>query len=136
MKNCIIKLKECYGRLSKSEKIVADYILKNKLTASDLTISELSKKTNVSCSTINRLALNLGYDGYKEFIKSLYLNAHNDEKELNKHIYDVDIDDDFKLPRSFTPINPELVPLRAEKSEDGFRTLSDLGYSSKNESLF
>ena len=97
MKNCIIKLKECYGRLSKSEKIVADYILKNKLTASDLTISELSKKTNVSCSTINRLALNLGYDGYKEFIKSLYLNAHNDEKELNKHIYDVDIDDDFNL---------------------------------------
>ena len=91
------KLKECYGRLSKSEKIVADYILKNKLTASDLTISELSKKTNVSCSTINRLALNLGYDGYKEFIKSLYLNAHNDEKELNKHIYDVDIDDDFNL---------------------------------------
>ena len=97
MKNCIIKLKECYGRLSKSEKIVADYILKNKLAASDLTISELSKKTNVSCSTINRLALNLGYDGYKEFIKSLYLNAHNDEKELNKHIYDVDIDDDFNL---------------------------------------
>ena len=97
MKNCIIKLKECYGRLSKSEKIVADYILKNKLTASDLTISELSKKTNVSCSTINSLALNLGYDGYKEFIKSLYLNAHNDEKELNKHIYDVDIDDDFNL---------------------------------------
>ena len=97
MKNCIIKLKECYGRLSKSEKIVADYILKNKLTASNLTISELSKKTNVSCSTINRLALNLGYDGYKEFIKSLYLNAHNDEKELNKHIYDVDIDDDFNL---------------------------------------
>ena len=97
MKNCIIKLKECYGRLSKSEKLVADYILKNKLTASDLTISELSKKTNVSCSTINRLALNLGYDGYKEFIKSLYLNAHNDEKELNKHIYDVDIDDDFNL---------------------------------------
>ena len=97
MKNCIIKLKECYGRLSKSEKIVADYILKNKLTASDLTISELSIKTNVSCSTINRLALNLGYDGYKEFIKSLYLNAHNDEKELNKHIYDVDIDDDFNL---------------------------------------
>ena len=97
MKNCIIKLKECYGRLSKSEKLVADYILKNKLAASDLTISELSKKTNVSCSTINRLALNLGYDGYKEFIKSLYLNAHNDEKELNKHIYDVDIDDDFNL---------------------------------------
>ena len=97
MKNCIIQLKECYGRLSKSEKIVADYILKNKLAASDLTISELSKKTNVSCSTINRLALNLGYDGYKEFIKSLYLNAHNDEKELNKHIYDVDIDDDFNL---------------------------------------
>lgn len=27
----------------------------------------------------------------------------------------IDIDDDFKLPRSFTPINPELVPLRAEK---------------------
>ena len=97
MKKCIMKLKEGYGRLSKSEKIVADYILKNKLTASDLTISELSKKTNVSCSTINRLALNLGYDGYKEFIKSLYLNAHNDEKELNKHIYDVDIDDDFNL---------------------------------------
>lgn len=48
----------------------------------------------------------------------------------------IDIDDDFKLPRSFTPINPELVPLRAEKSEDDFRTLSDLGYSSKNESLF
>ena len=71
MKNCIIKLKECYGRLSKSEKIVADYILKNKLTASDLTISELSKKTNVSCSTINRLALNLGYDGYKEFLTEL-----------------------------------------------------------------
>ena len=46
----------------------------------------------------------------------------------------IDIDDDFKLPRSFTPINPELVPLRAEKSEDDFRTLSDLGYSLKNES--
>ena len=34
----------------------------------------------------------------------------------------IDIDDDFKLPRSFTPINPELVPLRAEKSKDDFRS--------------
>ena len=33
-------------------------------------------------------------------------------------------------------LNPELVSLRAEKSEDDFRSLSDLGYSSKNESLF
>lgn len=34
------------------------------------------------------------------------------------------------------PLILNLVSLRAEKSEDDFRTLSDLGYSSKNESLF
>lgn len=78
MKDQILSIiTEKYNDLSKTNKLIADFILKNYLTASFLSIKELSKKINASPASITRFAKELGLDGYpmlqqklQEMIKS------------------------------------------------------------------
>src|SRR5665647_2304839 len=50
---------------------VADYILKNPIDASFLTLDQLSLIVGTSTATIMRLTFSLGYSGYTEFQKDL-----------------------------------------------------------------
>lgn len=72
-------VKTNYSNLSKSEKLVIDYILNNLETASLLTIQETAQKTNVSIATISRLAKKLGFNSYQEM--RLKINESNQSNQ-------------------------------------------------------
>lgn len=67
----IIKINEKYEKLSKGQKLLADYIKQNYDKAAFLTAAKLGKLVGVSESTVVRFSVNLGYKGYPDFQKAL-----------------------------------------------------------------
>lgn len=67
----IRKINEKYDKLSKGQKKLADYIVKNYDKAAFLTAAKLGTLVGVSESTVVRFAMNLGYQGYTDFQKAL-----------------------------------------------------------------
>lgn len=65
------KIKERYGKMSKGQRRLADYILENYDKAVFLTAAKLGSTVGVSESTVVRFAVQLGYDGYPGFQKAL-----------------------------------------------------------------
>lgn len=57
--------------LSKRQKLIAGYILKNFDKAAFMTAASLGSEIGVSESTVVRFASELGFDGYQKFQKSL-----------------------------------------------------------------
>lgn len=67
----ISRINECYGSLSKGQKILATYITDNYDKAVFLTAAKMGQVVGVSESTVVRFATHLGYKGYPEFQKAL-----------------------------------------------------------------
>lgn len=65
------KIDKNYEEMSKGQKLLADYILKNYDKAVFLTAAKLGKVVGVSESTVVRFATQLGYQGYPGFQKAL-----------------------------------------------------------------
>lgn len=65
------RINECYGSLSKGQKILATYITDNYDKAVFLTAAKMGQVVGVSESTVVRFATHLGYKGYPEFQKAL-----------------------------------------------------------------
>lgn len=65
------RINECYGSLSKGQKILATYITDNYDKAVFLTAAKMGQVVGVSESTVVRFATHLGYKGYPEFQKDL-----------------------------------------------------------------
>lgn len=65
------RINECYGSLSKGQKILATYITDNYDKAVFLTAAKMGQVVGVSESTVVRFATHLGYKGYLEFQKAL-----------------------------------------------------------------
>ena len=65
------RINECYGSLSKGQKILATYITDNYEKAVFLTAAKMGQVVGVSESTVVRFATHLGYKGYPEFQKAL-----------------------------------------------------------------
>lgn len=65
------KINEKYTKLSKGQKLLAEYIAENYDKAVFLTAAKLGKTVGVSESTVVRFATQLGYDGYPGFQKAL-----------------------------------------------------------------
>lgn len=63
----IIKLKEMNEELTKSEKKLAEYILKNLKEVKDINTYELAEKSHTSQATIIRFSKKLGYSGFPAF---------------------------------------------------------------------
>ncbi len=82
MTNIEIRTKEIYNQLSKSEKMVADYILNNISDLLNLSIDELSESAGVSKPSVVRFSKSLGYSGYKELKKSV-ISDFNDRAFQN-----------------------------------------------------
>lgn len=64
-------IEEKKSEFSKSQLIIADYILSNIEKSAYMTIAKLSKETGVSEATVLRFAEKLGFEGYPTFQKSL-----------------------------------------------------------------
>ncbi len=69
--NLTSRINECYGSLSKGQKILATYITDNYDKAVFLTAAKMGQVVGVSESTVVRFATHLGYKGYPEFQKAL-----------------------------------------------------------------
>ena len=65
------KIDKNYEQMSKGQKLLADYILKNYDKAVFLTAAKPGKVVGVSESTVVRFATQLGYQGYPGFQKAL-----------------------------------------------------------------
>ncbi len=65
------RINECYGSLSKGQKILATYITDNYDKAVFLTAAKMGQVVGVSESTVVRFTTHLGYKGYPEFQKAL-----------------------------------------------------------------
>jgi DNA-binding MurR/RpiR family transcriptional regulator len=71
MENPIVKLQQKIGKLTETQRRVADYIIKHQLEVAFLTVDQLAGEVKTSTTTIMRLAFNLCYSGYTEFQKGL-----------------------------------------------------------------
>lgn len=69
--NLIKTIQKVFTKLSKGQKIIAEYIINNYDKAAFMTASALGQTLNVSESTVVRFAYSLGYSGYKELQKEL-----------------------------------------------------------------
>ena len=77
--NVLVRMKEQYPAFSKSQRLIADYILKNYSQAANMTASKLAETVSVSESTVVRFATELGYLGYPELTAALleYLRSES-----------------------------------------------------------
>ena len=60
-----------FNRLSKGQKLIAEFIMDNYDRAAFMTAAALGEASGVSESTVVRFANTLGYDGYRELQKEL-----------------------------------------------------------------
>lgn len=67
----ISKINEKYGRMSKGQKLLANYIIDNYDKAVFLTAAKLGDILGISESTVVRFASFIGYSGYPEFQQAL-----------------------------------------------------------------
>jgi len=67
----INRIESGYKRMSKGQKLIAEFILKNYDKAAFMTASRLGSIVGVSESTVVRFANALGYDGYPKLQKAL-----------------------------------------------------------------
>ncbi|SFI33893.1 transcriptional regulator, RpiR family [Pseudobutyrivibrio sp. OR37] len=67
----ISKINENYGKMSKGQKLLANYIIDNYDKAVFLTAAKLGEIIGVSESTVVRFASFIGYKGYPEFQQAL-----------------------------------------------------------------
>lgn len=67
----IENIKNKHSICSKSQKLIANYIIENYDKAAFMTASSLAKIVNVSESTVVRFAVEMGYEGYPKFQKAL-----------------------------------------------------------------
>lgn len=72
MKNDIFeKIHQMYGQMSKGQKRISDYILKNYDKAAFMTAAKLGETVGISESTVVRFATEIGFDGYPAFQTAL-----------------------------------------------------------------
>lgn len=65
------RIEERYARMSKSHKVIADYILEHFDQAVFMTAAKLGELLGISESTVVRFASGVGYDGYPQLQKAL-----------------------------------------------------------------
>lgn len=67
------RIKEKFSTMSKGQKLIAEYLLKNYEKAAFLTASKLGSIVGVSESTVVRFATLIGYDGYPDLQHELQI---------------------------------------------------------------
>lgn len=75
MSDIVRVLENKLANLSRSQKILAEYIISNSEKAAYMTAGRLAEKTGVSESTVVRFACEMGYSGYPAFQSALKENV-------------------------------------------------------------
>lgn len=87
-KNVINNINDVYPDLTKSEKKIADFILKNTLDAQYMSITSLAEECLVADATISRFCKTLGYQSYSEFKIALAKNVSSKINDVDSKAYD------------------------------------------------
>ncbi|WP_416197952.1 MAG: Transcriptional regulator, RpiR family [Sporanaerobacter sp.] len=95
-----------FSKLSKSQKLIAEYIMANYDKAAFMTAAKLGEVVGVSESTVVRFANTLGYDGYRDLQSDLHelvknklttvqrislTNDYTNKENLSKKVFKKDI---------------------------------------------
>lgn len=70
VQDLIDKINGNRSKMSKGQRAISDYVIKNYDKAAFMTAAKLGKTVGVSESTVSRYAMQLGYDGYPELQKA------------------------------------------------------------------
>lgn len=73
----LVRIEELMPSFSKSQKLIANYILQHYEKAAYMTALKLGTAVNVSESTVVRFALELGFEGYPQLQRSLQSHIKN-----------------------------------------------------------
>ena len=93
--------------LTNKDKIILDYILRNKKTACFLTSNEIAELLNVSPSSVVRLSKKIGFENFSAFKKALQMEIAEQEPSLDANeipyekIEQYDKLSDIKLIKAF-----------------------------------
>lgn len=80
------RISTLYNSFTKSEKRLADYILKERDQIMFMSITELAEKSKVGESGIFRFCKNLGLKGYQEFKISVAQSLNSEENDTTRNI--------------------------------------------------
>jgi len=107
--------------LSKSEAVLASYILNEKENIENLSIRDLANITYTSTSTIVRLSKKLGFSGWNEFKESYLEELHY----LSKHFSNVNPNFPFESHDTFMTIASKIAHLASESIDDTLSLLKN-----------
>ena len=96
MKHVLMRLQEYEKQASATEKNVILYFLEKTEEAGELSIYEIAEKTYSSPSTIIRLCKKVGFQGYKDFRKSLLYETAVRKESAMKHMEEIRQEDSLE----------------------------------------
>lgn len=106
------RLERC--EFSNSERVIIDYILKEKMNIKDMTTKDIANATYTSPSTLIRIAHKMKFKGWNE-LKEAYLK---EEAYLETHFLDVDANFPFTNDDTIMSIASKLAILKKEAIDD------------------
>jgi len=112
---------ESMDSLSKSEEVLANYILNEKENIENLSTKDLANATYTSPSTVVRLSQKLGFSGWNQF-KEKYLE---ELKYLNKQLSNVNPDFPFEAHDTFMNIASKVGHLASNSIDDTLSLLKN-----------
>jgi len=112
---------ESMDTLSKSEEILATYILKEKENIQHLSTKDLAQATFTSPSTVVRLSQKLGFSGWNELKEKYIEEIHY----LNQHFSNIDPNFPFEPEDSLMSIASKIGHLATETVEDTLALLKN-----------
>ncbi|MBQ8551517.1 MAG: MurR/RpiR family transcriptional regulator [Clostridia bacterium] len=80
----IVKLKSLKNRSNLAEGRLIDYLTEHTSEAADMTISVLAERADVSYATVCRLVKRLGFEGFKEFKRTLREELSEDDRGMEQ----------------------------------------------------
>lgn len=96
-KDLIVLIKQSFPKLSKGQKLIAQFILSNYDKAAFMTAAKLGRMVGVSESTVVRFANALGFDGYPRLQKSLQELIKTKLTTVQRVEMATDYSDDFNI---------------------------------------
>ena len=83
--SAIEHIREKYAQLSSAEKKIADFILEDPQSASEMNVSGLASASGVSDATVVRMCRHLGYNGYHQFTVNLAEATGRSTRDRQEH---------------------------------------------------
>ena len=131
----ILKIKSLYRDLSKKEKVIADYLLKNPDGLNSNSISDTARKIGVADSTIFQFTRKLGYQGFKDFKIAIL----TDDKKSAEFIHEKINRDDSELVMARKVFDSNIKTIkdsRAFLSQESLKKASDIIQNTKMLTFF